>query len=130
MHEGPDGCLPTRLQASVIRRIQIRNPPPAHHRFDNGRCGHTRHAGKRVDIDHAVVAFFYKLQNRGNAQAGLGGDIKRKNIGLFEQLFQVAYLVIMFNINQSADPSVELLLSHFLVEKISAKTENVVYVVS
>ena len=76
VHEGPDSRFPARLQASVVRRIQVRNPAFVHDGFDNGRSGHARHARKRVNIDNPVVAFICKLHNSGDAQTGFGSDIK------------------------------------------------------
>ena len=87
MHEGPDGCLSARLQAVVVRRIQVRNPALVHDGLDDGRSSHARHARKGVDIDDPVVAFFCKLQNSGDAQTGFSCDIKCKNTFLVEQAF-------------------------------------------
>ena len=124
VHKGPYGGFPARLKASVIGRIQIGDSHAVQDRLYNGRGGHARHAGKGIHIDNAIVAFFNKLQDGRDAQTGFGGDIKGKNIFFLEYLFQMTDFVIVFKINQPGGAVVKLFLSHFLVEKITAETDD------
>ena len=89
VHKGPYGGFPAWLKAAVIGRIQIGDPSAVHDRLYDGGGRHTRHAGKGINIDHAIVAFFNKLKDGGDAQTGFRGNIKRKNIFFPEQLLQM-----------------------------------------
>jgi hypothetical protein len=129
VHKGPNGGFPARLKASVIGRIQIGDSSAVHDGLYDGRGGHAGHAGKGVNIDNAIVAFFNKLQDGGDAQTGFGCNIKCKNIFLLEQLFQMAHLMIVFKINPPGSAVVELFLSHFLVEKISAGADDLMKII-
>jgi hypothetical protein len=129
VHKGPYGGFPARLKASVIGRIQIGDSPPVHNGLYDGRGGHAGHAGEGINIDNTIVAFFNKLQDGGDAQTGFGCNIKRKNIFFLEQLFQMTHLMIVFKINQPGSTVVELFLSHFLVEKICAGTDDLMKII-
>ena len=129
VHKGSYGGFPARLKASVIGRIQIGDSLPVHDGFYDGRGGHARHAGKGINIDNTIVAFFNKLQDGGDAQTGFRCNIKCKNIFFLEQLFQMAHLMIVFKINQPGSAVVELFLSHFLVEKISARADDLMKII-
>ena len=124
MHKGPQGSFSARLKASVIGRIQVGDSHSVQNRRYNGRGGHTRHAGKGIDVDNAVVAFFNKLQDGRDAQTGFGGDIKGENIFLPEQLFQMTHLMIVFKINEPGGAVIELFLFHFLVEEICTEADD------
>jgi hypothetical protein len=129
MHKGPQSSFSAWLKASVIGRIQIGDSHSIQNRFYNSRGGHARHAGEGIHIDNAIVAFFNKLQDGRDAQTGFGGDIKGKNIFFLEQLLQMTHLMIVFKINAPGGAVVELFLSHFLVEKISAGADDLMKII-
>ena len=129
MHEGPNRCFSARLNACVVRCIQIGDSHPVHDGLDDGRGGHARHAGKGINVDHTAVAFFNKLQNGRDADTGFGCNIKGKDIFSLEQFFQVTHLVIVLNIDQPGGAFVELSLFHFLIEKICTGVEDFMKIV-
>jgi hypothetical protein len=129
VHKGSYGGFPARLKASVIGRIQIGDSPTVHDGLYDGCGGHAGHAGKGINIDNAIVALFNKLQDGGDAQTGFRCNIKRKDIFFLEKLFQMTHLMIVFKINQAGGAVIELFLSHFLVEKISAGTDDLIKII-
>ena len=129
MHKRSDGGFSAGLKASVIGCIQIGDSSAVHDGLYDGRGGHAGHAGKGINIDNAIVAFFNKLQDGRDAYTGLRGDIKGKNVFFLEQLFQMTHLVIVFQINQPGGAVVELFLPHFLVEKVCARAEDLVKII-
>ena len=124
VHEGADGGLSVRLAAPVVGGVQVGEAPFAHERPHHRGGGGARHAGERVDVHDPVVAAAGAVDDAGNAQTGLGGDVEGEHVRPFQDFLQVADFVIRGDIDAASGALEDLFLNSLLVEQADPEGKN------